>query len=67
MGAVGMVSTTLSCVEGSDLDLHPNIEVRLFNPIALRGACTLGTMLDFGRVNRRRHKTRGDLGRHLGV
>jgi len=37
------------------LDLHPNIEVRLFNPVAARGARGLGTLLEFGRVNRRMH------------
>ncbi|MEW6683496.1 MAG: phospholipase D-like domain-containing protein [Nitrospirota bacterium] len=37
------------------LDAHPNIEVRLFNPIALRTARGLGMLLDFGRVNRRMH------------
>lgn len=37
------------------LDQHPNIEVRLFNPIRLRSARLLGTLLDFRRVNRRMH------------
>ena len=37
------------------LDSHPNIEVRLFNPISLRSMRMLGTLLDFGRVNRRMH------------
>lgn len=37
------------------LDSHPNIEVRLFNPIGLRSARLLGTLLDFNRVNRRMH------------
>ncbi len=37
------------------LDSHPNIEVRLFNPISLRSARLLGTLLDFKRVNRRMH------------
>ncbi len=37
------------------LDSHPNIEVRLFNPIGLRSARLLGTLLDFKRVNRRMH------------
>ena len=37
------------------LDEHPNIEVRVFNPIAARGARGLGMLVDFGRVNRRMH------------
>jgi len=34
---------------------HPNIEVRLFNPIALRWPKLLGLLLDFQRGNRRMH------------
>ncbi len=37
------------------LDAHPNIEVRLFNPIAQRGMRGWGTLVDFGRLNRRMH------------
>lgn len=37
------------------LDHHANIEVRLFNPVTTRSARMLGTLLDFGRVNRRMH------------
>jgi cardiolipin synthase C len=37
------------------IDAHPNIEVRLFNPITSRSARMLGTLVDFGRVNRRMH------------
>jgi len=37
------------------LDQHSDIEVRLFNPIAARSARALGTLADFGRVNRRMH------------
>ncbi|HEX7811675.1 MAG TPA: phospholipase D family protein [Burkholderiales bacterium] len=37
------------------IDGSPNIEVRLFNPIASRGARLFGTLTDFGRVNRRMH------------
>ncbi len=37
------------------LDSHPQIEVRLFNPITTRTARLLGTVFDFGRVNRRMH------------
>ncbi len=37
------------------LDSHPNIEVRLFNPIAARSTRLLGMMSDFSRTNRRMH------------
>ncbi|MDR8401452.1 phospholipase D family protein [Paraburkholderia sp. USG1] len=34
---------------------HPNIEIRLFNPIASRSFKKLGTALEFSRINRRMH------------
>ncbi len=37
------------------LDTHPNIEVRLFNPFALRSPRLLGYLTDFARLNRRMH------------
>lgn len=37
------------------LDGHPNVEVRLFNPIALRSNKTLGLLFDSSRANRRMH------------
>ncbi len=37
------------------LDAHPSIEVRLFNPVALRRARGLGALLEFRRINRRMH------------
>jgi putative cardiolipin synthase len=37
------------------LDSHPNIEVRLFNPVASRAFRGLGILTDFSRVNRRMH------------
>jgi putative cardiolipin synthase len=37
------------------LDAHPNIEVRLFNPISSRSARGLWMISDFSRVNRRMH------------
>jgi len=37
------------------LDQHPNIEVRLFNPIASRRWRLWSMLTDFGRVNRRMH------------
>ena len=37
------------------LDAHPNIEVRLYNPIVERNARGLNFLTDFTRVNRRMH------------
>jgi cardiolipin synthase C len=37
------------------LDLHPNIEVRLYNPLVNRDVRALGFITDFARVNRRMH------------
>jgi putative cardiolipin synthase len=37
------------------LDAHPNVEVRLFNPFAMRKAKRLGYLGDFTRLNRRMH------------
>ena len=37
------------------LDGHPNIEIRLFNPITNRFWRTLSFLADFGRVNHRMH------------
>jgi cardiolipin synthase C len=37
------------------LDAHPNIEVRLFNPFAVRRPRWLGFITDFSRANRRMH------------
>ena len=37
------------------LDAHPNIEVRLFNPFAIRSPRAIGYVTDFFRLNRRMH------------
>jgi len=37
------------------LDSHPNVEVRLFNPFANRGARWLNFLTDFSRLDRRMH------------
>jgi putative cardiolipin synthase len=37
------------------LDAHPNIEIRLFNPIASRSFRNVSALNDFSRVNRRMH------------
>ncbi|MFM0741819.1 phospholipase D family protein [Paraburkholderia xenovorans] len=37
------------------INSHPNIEIRLFNPIANRTFKKLGSALEFSRINRRMH------------
>jgi putative cardiolipin synthase len=37
------------------LDAHPNIEVRLYNPLVHRGFRPINYLTDFSRVNRRMH------------
>ena len=37
------------------LDAHPNVEIRLFNPLTNRSWSALDFITDFGRVNRRMH------------
>jgi cardiolipin synthase C len=37
------------------LDSHSNIEVRVYNPLALRGMRVLGSLADFPRTTRRMH------------
>ncbi len=37
------------------LDAHPNVEIRLFNPLTSRSWSALDFIVDFGRVNRRMH------------
>jgi putative cardiolipin synthase len=37
------------------IDSHSNIEVRMFNPVALRSPRLLGMVADFGRINKRMH------------
>jgi putative cardiolipin synthase len=37
------------------IDSHPNVEVRMFNPVALRSMRLLGVVADLGRINRRMH------------
>lgn len=39
----------------AQLDAHPNIEVRLFNPFMVRDWRHLGNLADFSRLNRRMH------------
>ena len=49
------------------LDKHPNIEVRLFNPIARRGFYYLNYLGDFKRANRRMHNKSFVVDNQMGV
>lgn len=37
------------------IDSHPNVEVRMFNPVAMRSLRVLGMAADFARINKRMH------------
>src|SRR4029077_4597847 len=37
------------------IDSHPNLEVRMFNPVKLRSPRTLGMIVDLPRINKRMH------------
>ena len=39
----------------ASLDVHPNIEIRIFNPFANRDSAMFDFLVDFGRVNHRMH------------
>lgn len=49
------VGTSGLDAQWSALDQHPLIEVRLFNPMAVRRPKALGYLIDFKRANRRMH------------
>lgn len=49
-GIPSSLDTTLAA-----LDAHPNIQVRLFNPFAVRNPKFIGFLTDFSRLNRRMH------------
>jgi putative cardiolipin synthase len=49
------IFTTVADKELELLDAHPNIEIRLHNPMARRGLSILNFMGDFRRANRRMH------------
>jgi len=49
------IFTTVNDKQLELLDTHPNIEVRLFNPVSRLGVRTLNFLTDFRRANRRMH------------
>jgi putative cardiolipin synthase len=46
---------------------HPNVELRLFNPLAMRGARTLGLLAEFERTNRRMHNKSFTADNQMGI
>src|SRR5262249_25681510 len=49
------------------LDAHPNVEVRLYNPLVHRRFRALNFLVDFGRVNRRMHNKSFIVDNEVGV
>ncbi len=49
------------------LELHPRIEVRLFNPFAVRTFKPLGYLTDFSRANRRMHNKSFTADNHVSI
>ena len=49
------IFTTIEDEELELLDAHPNIELRLFNPVARRGVELINFIINFKRANRRMH------------
>jgi putative cardiolipin synthase len=49
------VFTTAEDDQIAQLDSHPNIEIRSFNPLSRNSTTAANFALDFGRVNRRMH------------
>ncbi|MEM6578594.1 MAG: phospholipase D family protein, partial [Pseudomonadota bacterium] len=48
-------------------DAHPNIEVRIFNPMSRNSIKAMGYLLDFGRVNRRMHNKAFIVDGHMAI
>lgn len=49
------VFTTAQDDQIATLDAHPNVEIRVFNPLSRNSIAAMNFVLDFGRVNRRMH------------
>lgn len=49
------VFTTLRDDQIAALDAHPNVEIRVFNPLSRSSPAALSYVLEFARVNRRMH------------
>ncbi len=49
------VFTTAKDDEIASLNAHPNVEIRVFNPLSRNSPAAVGFLFDFSRVNRRMH------------
>ncbi|SHG82158.1 putative cardiolipin synthase [Marivita hallyeonensis] len=49
------VFTTARDDQIATLDAHPNVEIRVFNPLSRNSVAAMNFLLDFARVNRRMH------------
>ncbi len=49
------VFTTARDDQIATLNAHPNVEIRVFNPLSRNSPVAVNFLLDFGRVNRRMH------------
>ncbi len=49
------VFTTARDDQIATLDAHPNVEIRVFNPLSRNSPAAVNFLLDFSRVNRRMH------------
>ncbi|WP_413717273.1 phospholipase D family protein [Silicimonas sp. MF1-12-2] len=49
------VFTTARDEQIATLDAHPNVDVRIFNPLSRNSPKAINFLFDFGRVNRRMH------------
>ena len=49
------IFTTMDDVDLALLDIHPNVEVRIFNPISRKGIYVFNYLGHFSRLNRRMH------------
>ncbi|MBF9058449.1 hypothetical protein HKCCSP123_04565 [Rhodobacterales bacterium HKCCSP123] len=49
------VFTTARDNQIATLDAHPNVEIRVFNPLSRNSTTAMNFVLDFARVNRRMH------------
>jgi len=58
----GGLDTTIAA-----LDAHPDIEVRLYNPVVYRNARALNFLADFARVNRRMHNKSFTADNHVSI
>lgn len=61
------VFTTTADEEIALLDAHPNVQIRLVNPLSRNIPKFLNFLVDFGRVNRRMHNKSMTVDRSIGI